>query len=155
MRKSLFRGKADNGFSTLLGCTHLAAELMEHRSSTQGNTQAKGVHNLLRQSYRFVAPRQPLVRIAQEPQRPSDMAATHHASILPIEERRGTVLLGSYRAIPCIKCVCAAAVRSQAEQRPPQGTMRRHEHGRVLGLLCQGQELLAQFCAVWISARTL
>ena len=40
--------------------------------------------------------------------------------------------------------MCAEADRSQVEQRRPQGTVRRHKHGRVLGLLRQGQELLAQ-----------
>ena len=34
--------------------------------------------------------------------------------------------------------------RTQVEQRRPHGTVRRHEHGRVLDLLRQGQELLAQ-----------
>jgi len=33
---------------------------------------------------------------------------------------------------------------SSVVQCHPQGTVRRHEHGRVLGLLRQGQELLAQ-----------
>ena len=40
--------------------------------------------------------------------------------------------------------MCAAADRAQVEQRRPQGTVRRHEHGSVLDLLRQGQELLTQ-----------
>ena len=52
------------------------------------------MRNLLRQGHRLVALRQPLVRIAQEPQRPGGKAVAHHPSVLPIEERRGTVLLG-------------------------------------------------------------
>src|SRR6266568_4532066 len=32
----LFRGEADSGFSTLLGGTHVTAELMEHGSHAQG-----------------------------------------------------------------------------------------------------------------------
>ena len=67
---------------------------MEHGSTAQGKTQAKGVRTLLRQGHRLVAPRQPLVRIAQEPQRPGGIAVANHTSVLPIEERRGAVLLG-------------------------------------------------------------
>ena len=33
---------------------------------------------------------------------------------------------------------------ARQEQRRPQGAMRRHEQGRVLDLLCQGQELFTQ-----------
>src|SRR6266478_7792786 len=66
--KSLFRGKADGGFCTILGNTHLAAELMETGSGNQGKTQAEGVRDLLRQRQRFMASHQPLVRIAQIPQ---------------------------------------------------------------------------------------
>ena len=54
----------------------------------------KGCATLLRQGHRLVAPRQPLVRIAQVPQRPRGKAVANHASVLPIEERRGAVLLG-------------------------------------------------------------
>src|SRR5262249_8295352 len=69
-RKPLFRGEDDGRFSTFLGATHLAAELMEHGSKAQGISQAKGVGNLLREGDRLLAPRQPLIRIAQYPQRP-------------------------------------------------------------------------------------
>src|SRR5215475_2859270 len=69
-RKPLFRGEEDGRFSTFLGATHLAAELMEHGRKDQSITQAKRVGNLLREGDRLLAPRQPLLRIAQYPQRP-------------------------------------------------------------------------------------
>ena len=117
---------------------------MEHGSKVQGKTQAKGVRTLLRQGHRFLAPRQPLVRIAQVPQRPGGKAVAHHPSVLPIEERRGTVLLGIVERYPLGKVRVRSGYRAQVEQRRPQGTVRRHQHGSVLDLLCQGQELLAQ-----------
>src|SRR5262249_10368742 len=66
-RKALVRGKADEGFSLLLGSTHLTAELMGHHCTTQGMSQAIGVGNLLRQRHCLLAPCQSLVRIAQHP----------------------------------------------------------------------------------------
>ena len=103
VRKSLFRGEADGGFGTLLGRTPLTAELMEHGSPAQGKTQAKGACTLLRQGHCLLAPRQPLVRRAQVPQHPSSIAAANHASVLPIEERRGTVLRGVVQGYPLRK----------------------------------------------------
>ena len=76
---------------------------MEHGSKAQGKTQAKGVRTLLRQGHRLVAPRQPLVRIAKIPQRPGGIAAANHASVVPIEERRGAVLLGVVEGYPLCK----------------------------------------------------
>jgi hypothetical protein len=52
------------------------------------------MRTLLRQQQRIVTPRQPLVRIAQGPQRPGGNALTDHTRVVPIEERQGTVLLG-------------------------------------------------------------
>ena len=92
-RKSLVLREANGGFNALLGSTHLTAELMEHRCTGQGKTQAKRVRNLLRQGYGFLGPCAPLLRIAQTPQRPRTMAAARHTSVVPIEDRRGTVLL--------------------------------------------------------------
>jgi hypothetical protein len=117
---------------------------MEDSSMTQSITQAKGMRTLLRQGHRLVVPRQPLVRIAKPPQRPGGTAEANHASVLPIEERRGAVLLGVVERHTLRKvCVCKGW-RSQVEQRRPQGTVRCHEHCGVLGLLRQGQELLTQ-----------
>src|SRR5262245_610407 len=92
--KSLFLGEADEGCGTLLSQTHLAAEEMKHNSKEQRESQTKGVGNLQRQRHRCLALCQPLVRIAQRPQRPGGKTVTHHASIFPIQERRGTMLLG-------------------------------------------------------------
>src|SRR5262245_21360008 len=48
LQKSLLRGKPDGGFSAFLGYPPLAAELMEYRRTPHGETQAKGVCQLLR-----------------------------------------------------------------------------------------------------------
>src|SRR5262245_8325980 len=92
--KSLFRGETDSGFRSLLGRTHLPTELMEKGSKAQDITQTRWVDHGLRQGHRLLVPCQPLLRIPQRPQRPGGMAAAHHACVLPIEERQGTVPLG-------------------------------------------------------------
>src|SRR5713101_6849887 len=92
--ESLFGGEDNGGFGALLGGTPFPAELMEHRRKAQGKTQTKGVRNLLRQGHRLLALRQPLVRIAQVPQRPGTNAMANHARVLPVEDCRGAVLLG-------------------------------------------------------------
>src|SRR6266705_2720132 len=106
-RKPLIRGDADGGFRVLLGGMPLTAQLMEPGSKAQGEAQAKRVGTLLRQGHCLVVPCQPLVRIAQIPQRPGSQAMAHHASILPIEERRSSVLLGVVEGYPlCTVCLC-------------------------------------------------
>src|SRR5215510_13088716 len=121
-RKSLFRGKADGGFSTFLGATHLTTELMDHSSTAQDPPQAKGVCNLLREGHRLLALRQPLVRIAQTPQRPGSKAMANHPSVLSIEERRGTVLLGIVQRYTLRQVCVRLGDRTQGEQRRSQGT---------------------------------
>src|SRR5215470_7146855 len=142
-RKSLFRRHRQGGFSTLLGQTHLTAALMEYSSHAQDKTQAVGVRMLLRQRHRLLAPRQPLLRIAQGPQRPGGKAMAHHTSIRPIKEHPGTVLLRVVQGYSLRKMRVRRGYRTQEEQRPPQGTTRHYEHDNILGLLRQGQELLA------------
>src|SRR5262249_36900336 len=132
-RKSLLRRKADGGFSTFLGATYLTTELMEHGSTGQDPTQAKRVGNLLCEGHRLLALREPLGRIAQTPQRPGSKALANHPSVLAIEERRGTVLLGVVKGYPLRKVCVRISYRTQGEQRRSQGTVRRHEHGRVVG----------------------
>src|SRR5262249_38277798 len=142
--KSLFLCEADGGFGAFLGTTRLATELMEHSRTTQGKTQAEGVCTLLRQRHRLLAPRQPLRRTPQRPQCPSATAVAHHTHILPMQERRGTVLLGIVECHPLCPVRERQGCLSQVEQRCPQGTVHRHEHGSILDLLRQRQELLAQ-----------
>src|SRR5262245_61623147 len=144
VRKSLFLGEADGRFGALLGRTHLTTELMEHGSQAQGISQAKGVHTLLRQRYRLTASRQPLVRIAEMPQCPSGIAMTHHPRVFSIEECRATVLLGIVERHPLRMGCVRQGDLSQVEQCPPQDTMRHQEPCRVLGLLCECQELFSQ-----------
>ena len=80
---------------------HLGGGTEEDGSFAQGETQAQRVR-LLRQGHGFLPPCQRLVRIAKIPQRPGVAATTRHPNVLPVEERRSTVLGGgSYRAIPC------------------------------------------------------
>src|SRR5262249_32395535 len=93
-RKTLRRGDADGGFRVLLGGMHLTTELMEHGSKAQGETQGKRIRTLLRQGHCLVVPCQPLVRIAQQPQRQGVMTRADHPSVLAIEKCIDTVLLG-------------------------------------------------------------
>src|SRR4029453_4134226 len=100
VRKSLFCGEAEGGFGTLLGSLPLPAELMEPGSNAPGIRQAKGVRTLLRQGHRLVVPCQPLVRIAKTPQRAGTNAMAKHTRVLPIEDRRGVMLLGVIERYP-------------------------------------------------------
>src|SRR5262249_41548316 len=50
--KSLFLRQGHGGFSAFLGATHVATELMEHRRTTEGETQVIGMRWLLRQRHR-------------------------------------------------------------------------------------------------------
>ena len=156
VRKSLFRGEADGGFGALLGGT-------APRGGTDGTWQQqlkakprlKGCALCCARVTASLAPRQPLVRIAQIPQRPGVKAVANHPSVLPIEERRGAVLLGIVEGYPLRKVRVRSGYRSQLEQCRPQGTVRRHEHGSVLGLAAPGSGAARPgSCAVWYSART-
>src|SRR5712671_3555518 len=102
-RKSLFRGEKNGGFRPLLGSTPLAAVLMELRRTAQGKTPAKRVRDLLSQRHRLLAPRQPLLRIAQGPQRPGGKDVANHARVLTIAECGGAVLLGIIERYPLRK----------------------------------------------------
>jgi hypothetical protein len=118
-QKSLFHGEAHGGFGTLLSDTPLATALMEHGSPAQGKTEAKRVCALLSQGHRLIVPRQPLVRIAQGPQRPGGIAAAKHPGILPMEKHRGAVLLGIVERNTLSKMRVCRGWRSQAEQCRP------------------------------------
>src|SRR5215471_18579929 len=77
----------------------------------------------------------------------------HHAFIVPIEEHRGTVLLGVVKGYPLRKMRLRCGYRAYEKQRIPQGTVRRQKHGRVLDLLRERQELLSQcVCRLVLSA---
>jgi len=86
---------------------------------TQGKTQAEGVCALLRQSHRFLVPRQPLIRIAKNAQRPRSKTLAHHASVLAIEEGRGTVLLEIVERYPLRKVCLCRGDRAHPEYRRP------------------------------------
>ena len=125
--------------------THLTAELMEHRRTAQGKTEAKGVCTLLRQGHRLLAPRQPLVRIAQDPTAPKRQNCGTSRQHPPHRgtQRRGAA--GDRRAPSPAQSACAQRLPLPGRTTSlPKARMRRHEHGRVLGLLRQGQELLTQ-----------
>src|SRR5215471_3073312 len=98
--KSLFHGKGHGGFSAFLGATRLTTERMEHGSSTQGKTEAKGVRHLLCQRQCIVRLFPSLGWIPQTPQRPGSKAAARHPSVLPMEKRQGAVLLGVVQGYP-------------------------------------------------------
>ena len=52
--------------------------------------------------------------------------------------------MGIVECHPLRKMPVRLGYDSQIQQCRPQGTVRRHEHGSILDLLRQGQELLAQ-----------
>src|SRR5262249_19011195 len=106
-------------------------ELMEQSRTTQGITQAMGVYNVLRQGQCLIIPCQPLVRIAKIPQGPGGMAAADHASVLPIEERLGAVLLVIVERHPLCKVCMRKGCLSQEEQCRPQGTVCRTKCGSL------------------------
>src|SRR5262245_45076475 len=139
--KSLSCCKSDRSVGTLLGSLRLQAQLMEHGSPAQDKPQAKGVGTLLRQGQCLLAPREPLVRIAQVPQRTGAIAMANDTSVVPIEERSSTVLLRVIQGSSLRKMCVRRGDRSQLVQCRSQGTMRHGEHAMVLRLLRQGQEL--------------
>ena len=80
----------------------------------------------------------------------------NHAFIVPIEEHRGTVLLGVVQGYALRKMRLRCGDRAYEKQRIPQGTARRQQHGRVLDLLRECQELLAEFvCRLILGADEL
>src|SRR6516165_5817032 len=117
---------------------------MAEGSDTQGAIQAEGVRTLLRQGYRLVVPCQPLVRIPKRPERPSGVATANYTRLLPMLEYRGVVLLGIVKGYTLCKVRVRRGDSTQPEQCCPQGTMRRQQHGSVLGVLRQGEELLTE-----------
>src|SRR5262249_7208443 len=107
LRKSLLLRDADGGFRMRLHRRHLTTELMEYRPPIPGKTEAIGVRQLLRQRHRFLVAYPPLVRIAQDPQRPGGMTVARHPSVHPIEQHSGAVLLGVIERYPLRKvCLC-------------------------------------------------
>jgi hypothetical protein len=115
LRKSLFCSEIDGGCGAFLRETHLTTELMELGSKAQSKTEAKGVCTLLCQGNRLIVPHFPLVRIAQEPQRPSIQAMTNYTSVLAIEKSRGAVLLEIVQGYPLGKMRVRIGDSSQLE----------------------------------------
>jgi hypothetical protein len=143
-RKSLIRREAESSFHVRLSRMHFAAKLMEPSRLTQGHTDAQGMGTLLRQRHRLGASRQPLVRIAQTPQCPRATAAAYHPSVLAMEEDRRAVLLEIVTRDPLGKVCVRRGGHSEGEQDRPQRAVRCTEHGCILHLLRQCQELLSQ-----------
>src|SRR5262249_37529094 len=112
-RKALVRGEAHGGFGALLGGIPLATEVMDDGSTAQGMPEAIGVRQLLRQRHRLLALRQPLGRRAQTPQCLGGKAMANHASVFPIEERRGAMVLGVVEGYALCKVRVCRGDRSQ------------------------------------------
>src|SRR5262249_11940252 len=129
---------------TFLGETHLATKRIGYSRKTQNESQAKGVRTLLRQGYCLIVLHLPLVRIAQVPERPSSMATAYHAIVLPIEERRGAMLLGIVERYALYQVRECRGLLSHEGQRRPQGTARSTKHGNIPHPLCERQELFTQ-----------
>src|SRR5215510_15416984 len=68
----------------------------------------------------------------------------YYPSIFAIEQHRSAVLLRIVERYTLDEMGVRIGYGSRVEQRCPQSTVRRHEHGRVLGLLCESQELFTQ-----------
>src|SRR5262249_47309761 len=141
-RESLCLGEEDGGFGALLACLPLTAELMEYRRHAQGIGEAQRVCQLLRQPHCVLAPCPRLVRIAQMPQRLSVMTPAHHTRVLAIEARRGAMVRGVVEGDPLRQMRVCGGEHAPVKPGRPHRTVRRHEHSRVLGLLCQDEELL-------------
>src|SRR6516162_5671366 len=144
-RESLGLGEEDGGFGALLAYPPLAAELMEYCCHAQGIGEAQGVCQLLRQQHCVLAPCQRLVRIAQMPQRLRVMTPAHHTRVLAIEAHRGAMVRGVVEGDPLCQMRVSSGGHAPVKPGRPHRTVRRQEHSRVLGLLCQDEELLAQF----------
>src|SRR5262249_53076906 len=73
-----------------------------------------------------------------------------------MQERRDALLHGIVEGYSLRKVCLCRGYRTQVEQGPPQDSMRHHEHGSVLRLLRQGQELFAQgVCRLHLGARSI
>jgi hypothetical protein len=59
----------------------------------------------------------------------------HHASIVPIEECRGAVLLGIVKRHPLGKMGVRSGDCPRTKQCHSQGTMRRQQHGSIVDLM--------------------
>ena len=75
---------------------------------------------------------------------PGVMTRAYHTSLLAREQCIDTVLLGVMECHTQRTMHVRSGSSSQHEQRRPQGTVRRQEPGSVVGVLCQGEEPLAQ-----------
>ena len=68
LREPLRATERNRCLGQLVGCWPLPAELPEMGSKVKGESQAKGVRQLLGQGERLAAPLQGLLRIAKQPQ---------------------------------------------------------------------------------------
>ena len=75
---------------------------------------------------------------------PGVMTRAYHTSLLAREQCIDTMLLGVIECHTQRKMHMRSGSSFQYEQRRPQGPVRRQEHGSVVGVLCQGEEPLAQ-----------
>ena len=121
----------------------------------KAESQAKGVRNLLRQGHRLVAPRQPLVRIAQ-----STTASGRQSCGTPHQRRphRGTQrhgAAGDRRArSPCVKCVCAEATAPRKNNVVPKARCAATSMAASWTCCARVRSCSPSACAVWYSART-
>src|SRR5262245_39100467 len=72
--KSLGGREANGGFGAFQGETHLTAQYVDENGIDEGRAEAVGVCQVLRQGQRLIDPRQPLPRIAQQPEGKGVMA---------------------------------------------------------------------------------
>jgi hypothetical protein len=91
--KSLLGSEPHERLGALLHHQHVPAGLMERGRPGQGDSQARGVRQLLGQCERLGTSPAGLVRIAQQPQRPGRIGEANDRRIRPVQERQSAVLL--------------------------------------------------------------
>src|SRR5262249_9981198 len=126
----------------LLDCLSLAAVLMEQGSKMQGKCQGKGVGQLLSASERLLAPRQGLVRIAEQPQRQGRKRPAMHNVIYPRPGVAGLLKISERQHL----CKLRVGKRQLSQPEPgfPEHLVGLEKETRVLEALSQTKALLCQ-----------
>jgi hypothetical protein len=129
------------------------AVLILHSSMTSSKTPRVGMRQGMGQCQRLLQLLQPLLGIAQMPQRPGGIAAACHAGILAVEQSVGVVLRHLVEGHTTLGVRQGRGQFAQPEQGNGEGHMGFQEQFRIPDALRQGEELLSQFvCRLKIAA---
>jgi hypothetical protein len=102
VRKPLVGTEGNQRFCPLLSCLPLPTELVDCDSNAQGQSQAKRVRQLVGQGENLANPPKGLVWVAKKPEGLSHPREATHASIIPVEEGMGAMLLGIVESNPLL-----------------------------------------------------